>query len=392
MAVGAAALAATLAVSSQSARADEMAMFRCNLARTGVTTTESVPIQGKFKWQQRVGNPEVEGVYGDLILSSPAVADGLVYFGSQNGMFYALDASTGGKQWKIQAGGCVRSSPAVVQDTVFFGSHDKHVYALDARTGKEKWKFKTGGLVRSSPAVLMKEVYHAVRDGQVYVGSQDGYLYALHASTGNLYWRFKTGGAVFSSPALVGGVVYVGSLDGNLYAVDAKTGTEKWHFKTGYWITSAPAVRDGCVYVSSWDGNLYALDAASGKKKWVFDTGMVLGRHMIASPAVTEDLVLIAPHGNHHAGGSYLFALDIRTGEERWRHPVKATVEASPTVFAEAVILVDAAGNVLALDLSTGNKVWERTTGSRGGVASTPTVSGGKLFFGNHGGVMTAIE
>jgi len=53
---------------------------------------------------------------------------------------------------------------------VYFGSDDGYLYSVDAETGQEKWKFKTGNCVSSSPAVS---------GGVVYFGSDDGYLYAI---------------------------------------------------------------------------------------------------------------------------------------------------------------------------------------------------------------------
>ena len=56
----------------------------------------------------------------------------------------------------------VQSSPAVVNGVIYFGSHDNNVYALNASTGALLWSFTTGGPVDSSPAVV---------NGVVYVGS-----------------------------------------------------------------------------------------------------------------------------------------------------------------------------------------------------------------------------
>jgi outer membrane protein assembly factor BamB len=64
----------------------------------------------------------------------------------------------------------VKSSPAVADGIVFFGSWDNYLYAVDVKTGQEKWKFKTDGEVFTSPAVA---------DGIVFFGSKDNYLYAL---------------------------------------------------------------------------------------------------------------------------------------------------------------------------------------------------------------------
>ena len=77
---------------------------------------------------------------------------------------------TGLAEWQFKTWAFVYSSPAVADGVVYFGSHDGHLYAVDTQTGQAKWKFKTGGAVYSSPAVA---------DGVVYFGSNDGHLYAV---------------------------------------------------------------------------------------------------------------------------------------------------------------------------------------------------------------------
>jgi len=82
-----------------------------------------------------VGSLQVKWKYatGSEVNSSPAVANGVVYAGSQNGTFYALRASTGRKRWSYGTGGQVQSSPAVANGVVYFDSFDGNVYALKAR-------------------------------------------------------------------------------------------------------------------------------------------------------------------------------------------------------------------------------------------------------------------
>lgn len=103
------------------------------------------------------------------VKSSPAVAKGMVYFGTGSGTFYALDTS-GQEQWRFDAGGALPSSPAVGNGVVYFGSADGRLYALDAASGHKLWDFATGGEISSSPTLA----YH-----KVFVTSEDGYLYAL---------------------------------------------------------------------------------------------------------------------------------------------------------------------------------------------------------------------
>ncbi len=93
-------------------------------------TKEQTPLKWKFKT-------------GDVVYSSPAVVDGVVYFGSDDNHLYAIDIKTGEEKWKFETGAEVWSSPAVVDGVVYFGSDDNHLYAVDIKTGEEKWKFET---------------------------------------------------------------------------------------------------------------------------------------------------------------------------------------------------------------------------------------------------------
>ena len=143
----------------------ETSMFRGGVAGTGVYDGSGPEAPVRAAWQFETG---------DRVRSSPAVAGGTVYVGSNDGHLYAIDAETGQQQWQFETGDDVSSSPAVAGGTVYVGSYDGHLYAIDAETGQQQWQFETWtwGDVRSSPAVA---------GGTVYVGSDDGHLYALQS-------------------------------------------------------------------------------------------------------------------------------------------------------------------------------------------------------------------
>ncbi|HEV7217554.1 MAG TPA: PQQ-binding-like beta-propeller repeat protein, partial [Terriglobales bacterium] len=137
----------------------------------------AINLDGTLKWKFKTKS---------RVTSSPAVIAGIVYFGSWDGNFYAVDVVTGQLRWQFQTAGerrftathlhgsqpvtesmpdpfdCYLSSPAVWNESVYFGSGDGNVYSLDAGTGKLKWKFKTGDVVHASPAIS---------DGVLYIGS-----------------------------------------------------------------------------------------------------------------------------------------------------------------------------------------------------------------------------
>ena len=123
--------------------------------------------------------------------------------------------------WVFKTSGKVWSSPAVVNGMVYFGSFDKNVYAVNVNSGKQVWIFPTGGTIYPSPAVF---------NNIVYIGSNDHNLYALNAKSGALVWNYKTGGEVQTSPAVSSGIVYFGSHDDRLYALNATSGAFIWVF------------------------------------------------------------------------------------------------------------------------------------------------------------------
>ena len=67
---------------------------------------------------------------GEHSVSSPAVADEKVYFGLDNSYVYALDAFTGDLVWSYKTDGAVESSPAISDGLLFVGSNDGNLYAI----------------------------------------------------------------------------------------------------------------------------------------------------------------------------------------------------------------------------------------------------------------------
>lgn len=76
--------------------------------------------------------------HGWAVISSPAVARGVVYAGSEDGNVRAIRATDGHVIREAKTGGAVRSSPAIVQNGVYVGSLDGYLYAFEA--GKRLWR------------------------------------------------------------------------------------------------------------------------------------------------------------------------------------------------------------------------------------------------------------
>ncbi len=306
---------------------------------------------------------------GETVYSSPAVVDGVVYVGNQDGTVYAVAADDGGalalrdrrrgsefaggrrrRRLRRQSGrtslralrrrrrsaGASRprdgsGSPTVVDGVVYVRSSDNSLYAVSADDGTERGTFETGGSVQRAPAVA---------DGTVYVASGDQSVYAvdvedLEAEGGDedgdddgaveARWEVATGDMIQSRPTVADGVVYVGSNDDTVYAIDADSGDVRWTFLTEGSVVSSPAVVDGVVYVGSFDTNLYALSADAeqaddedesedepGNPEAFYWSASGFGQ-VRSSPAIVGDTIYV---GNED---SYVYGLSARDGEIRWR-------------------------------------------------------------------------
>ena len=313
------------------------ALFRGDAARTGVYPSAAPKSIEHVLWEFKTGG---------RVISSPVVADGTVYVGSNDHFLHALDAGSGRELWKFQTGANVNSTPAVAGGAVYFLSLDGNAYALDARTGKQLWKFATSGESRLNLAGIygllpsrevVPDVWDfylsspVVVDGTVYFGSGDHNVYALDARTGTLRWKFQAGDVVHSSPAIANGFLYVGCWDGVMYALNAKTGQLVWKFATGVdathfmqGIPGSAAVAGGIIVFGSRDNNIYALDAKNGKELWRQGNH---GSWVIASPAIMDGVVYITTSDT-----MVLRALELKTGAELFALPYKSYGFSSPAV------------------------------------------------------------
>jgi eukaryotic-like serine/threonine-protein kinase len=353
-------------------------------------------VTGHQIWKRTTGGP---------VSATPAVSDGTVYVGSYDGKFYALNAKTGAVKWKFATEGERRfeakglngwqpknqtfadpfdvylSSPAVADGNVFFGSGDGNVYALNASSGELRWKFKTGDVVHASPAVAA---------GVVYFGSWDSYFYAIDASTGKEKWRFHAGEDPLvhnqvgfeSSPAVVDGVVYTGCRDSNLYALDAATGKEKWRvFNDLSWVITSPAVFKDKVFFGTSDSSLYRVVEVATGKELLKQKGKA---YLFSSPTVAGDVVLIG------VMNGTLEARDVATGEVLWDYQTETSKQNRGWVLSS-----DRSLNSPLLYPSNWREVpvvgTDRQFGI-GAVFSTPLVANGVIYFGSTDGFLYALE
>lgn len=257
-------------------RVEDWHMFMHDLQLTGKSPDRKIKPPLHLVWKFKTGGP---------IQASPVVANDILYIGSDDGKFYALNAKKWDIKWVYDAKSPIRYSAAVWGGRVYFNTRDNKLYALDAKTGDVLWDFQSQGWMASPPVIFNRTVY---------VGSYPTRIYLLDAITGkikserqraitingieygcknaefgpvlpryNAYlWRKYTAGSE-SYPVTANGFVYIGARNGKIHAFNRTSTTETWSHQAGGPVNAAPAVSDGVLYVASTDGYIYAFANAT---------------------------------------------------------------------------------------------------------------------------------
>jgi outer membrane protein assembly factor BamB len=383
------ALLALLVTASASAQ-----MFRGDAAHTAAYPLDSPAHEGRnlagLQWRF--------ATEGEAI-SSPVVAGDRVYAGSGDGHLYALDRLTGATIWTFDARSAIHSSPAAENGLVFFATREGTLVAVDATSGKQRWRVATGP---DKPLPWGHETgdYYVASpvlagNGVVLFGAGDGSVRALDEKTGKPVWRTEIDERIRSTPAVAEGLVFVGTAQGRLHALSLKDGARRWTFDTegtkldsskfGYdrrSIQSSPAVANGDVYFGARDGWVYAVGAVDGKQRWRYDHHI---SWIITSPAVADGVVYDAS-----SDGAFVQALNAADGTERWRTKTGAPLWSSPAISGGVLYIGDHAGFLRAIDRTTGAELWFfRSTGD---VLSSPVVSGDLVLFASSDGSIYALH
>jgi outer membrane protein assembly factor BamB len=210
--------------------------------------------------------------------TTPCRYAGRLLVGSADYKMHAV-ADNGTYLWSFPTGGRVYSAPVPQGSDVFFGSDDGRLYKVDADSGILIWEFATGDKVRGGPALAA---------GRVVFASWDGFLYALDAESGAAAWKAPIAPFTRATPAIHEGRVYLGDESGTARAFDLATGRELWQHTLGGHISHCPVVTPDGIALAN-EGGTVAVVAADGVIRW----GRDLGAGVTGQPIATQTQLLV---------------------------------------------------------------------------------------------------
>lgn len=257
-------------------------------------------------------------------------------------------------------------SPAWEGSSIYAADRNGLVKALDADSGVEIWSVnlaeKTGFLSASIPAMLSGGL--TVSGEHLYVGTERGTLIALNANDGEIAWTANAGGEVLSRPEVSEGLVLVHTGNGLLQAFDTATGEQRWSLNLdtpslSVRGESAPAVAMGAAFVGGDNGRVSAVMLGQGQLIWQQRISQATGTTEISrlndvdmTPVVADGRVYaIAYNGN-------LVAMDMRSGQILWKRDFGSVNEL--VLDGESLYVVDQNDNVYGLRAADGVTMWSQ--------------------------------
>ncbi|MBN1980053.1 MAG: PQQ-binding-like beta-propeller repeat protein [Chitinivibrionales bacterium] len=253
-----------------------------------------------------------------MVYSSAAFKDSLVYYGENGGSLVCLQAHTGSVLWQFQTEGATYvSCPAIDNDMVWFspGGYDYDLYCLSMRTGVMLWKNHntTETQQRTLPASMVKQLSKfkpqtrsrmiEVYENHIRQKQPQAHLLTPLEGFGAAPRGFVAYGGIATSSVAVGplNVYVVHKLYGFpkplfiLTAFDRMTGKQQWYYsemrscaELGF--CSTPMVTDSLVFVGWGEGKFYAFNANNGALLWQDS----LDSDIIASPVACNGKVHVA--------------------------------------------------------------------------------------------------
>lgn len=220
-----------------------------------------------------------------------------------------------------QGEGFYRIQPVIAGDRIFAASANGIVRAFERSRGKSVWKADldtplSGGV--------------GVDDNSVFVGSSDGSAIRLDADTGEELWRSRLSGEILAAPQGNGSVVIVQTYDGKLQGLDYATGEKLWTYDSNTPVltirgTNTPILRDNLVFAGFANGRVVAFDAQTGAVRWEVRVAISQGRSEIERIVDVDGTMALV--GNELYAASYqgrVVAIDVATGRKLWQRDVSS--------------------------------------------------------------------
>ncbi|GAA4724480.1 PQQ-binding-like beta-propeller repeat protein [Sphingomonas lutea] len=294
------------------------------------------------------------------------------------------------------------SEPVVAGGRVYTIDILGTVRAFDTRNGGLLWASQTPN-DRGNEASLYGGGI-AFNNGRIYATNGLGYVAALDVTNGGIVWQVRPGGPLRGAPTVADGALYVISQDNQIFSLRESDGRQNWSQPAsleiaGIFGSAAPAVGQGTVVAGFSSGELNAYRYENGRQVWQdalqptsIRTSVSSLSDIDADPVIDNGQVIAVGQGGR------MVALELTTGQRIWE--VNISGISTPWVAPEWIFVVTADAKLLCLSRATGRVRWinqlpqfERPGSKRGQIDySGPILAGDRLIVAGSNGVLVNVD
>ncbi|ODN66319.1 Outer membrane protein assembly factor BamB precursor [Methylophaga muralis] len=274
-------------------------------------------------------------------------------------------------------------APWLQGNSIVTVDHKGDVRSHNIENGRREWRTRLNISVASGVGG---------GEGLIVVGAQSGEVVALDESTGKELWRQRLSSEVLAPPKVGGGSAVVRTADGRLTALSASNGNVLWNYQRAVPLlslrgVSAPIIEGQSVLAGYDNGKLVALSLNDGKVIWDRSVAIPSGRTELerlvdidADPVIHNGIVyVVAFQGN-------LAAMDVDTGQTLWDREMSSTSGIAVDPF-NAVYVSDDQSYLWAIADGTGDSLWRQTLLLRRSI-SAPVIAGDNVVVGDFEGYL----
>ncbi|HET9355359.1 MAG TPA: PQQ-binding-like beta-propeller repeat protein [Sphingomicrobium sp.] len=276
------------------------------------------------------------------------------------------------------------------------------VRAFDTRNGGEVWSARFGDAGQDRKILYGGGV--AFDNGRIYATNGLGYVAALDAGTGAVAWTVKPAGPLRGAPTVAGDALYIVTQDNQLFSLKTADGATNWTSAAaleiaGVFGAGAPAVARGTVVAGFSSGELNAYRYENGRVVWqdalqrtTMSTSVASLSDVDADPVIDGNQVFALGKGGR------MVALELTSGNRMWEVNVGGV--STPWVAGDWVFVATDEGKVVAMNRNNGKirwiaelRRWRDVGGKRGPIFySGPVLAGGRLIVAGTNGALINID
>jgi outer membrane protein assembly factor BamB len=265
-----------------------------------------------------------------------------------------------------------------------YANHAMHHLRV-GRTLQKKWSISVGSGTGGGERLMAQPI---IAQDRLFTMDAESTINAYNINNGEKIWSTEitpedeeddhiNGGLAFENDT-----IYASTGFGQVVALAAKTGKVLWRQEVGIPFRTAPTARGNRIFAITVTNKLFALNGQTGSILWTH-SGIEESTNLLGggSPAV-DNGVVVAPYSSGE-----LVALKVQNGQELWTDSLAggrrslgtttlSSIRGRPIIDQNMVFAVSNSGQLTAINLRTGRRIWERNIG---GIES-PWIAGNYLF------------